>query len=183
MKNTALILVDIQKAFEDKRWGKRNNPDAEEKMRTVLDFFRDRNGEVIHIQHMSEDPSSVFYHKGKGFEPKDIVAPLSGEKVITKTVNSAFIGTDLHEYLQSKSIQIVVIVGLTTPHCVSTTTRMSGNLGYETYLVQDAVAAYELKDLEGNNLDPQVIHDLSLATLHDEFATVLDSDQLIDLFS
>lgn len=175
----ALIIIDVQKAFDDKTWGRRNNLNAEDNIKKVLDIWRDKGWEVIHIQHMSEKPGSVFYYKGDGFSIKDIVTPLNHEKVITKKVNSAFIGTNLNEYLKSIHAEKVVIAGLTTPHCVSTTTRMSGNLGYDTYLLSDATAAFGMKDHKGNYVDAETIHDVSLATIHNEFATVLNTQQFI----
>jgi len=95
-------------------------------------------------------------------------------------VNSAFIGTNLEQYLKEHGIHHVVITGLTTPHCVSTTTRMSGNLGFNTYLVSDATAAFGLKGPDGVYYDADQIHVISLATLHGEFATVLTTEELIE---
>lgn len=181
--NKALIMIDVQKAFDDKKWGERNNLDAEENMKKVLDTCREQQWEIIHIQHVSDDPKSVFYYNGEGFPIKQMVTPLQEEKVIIKRVNSAFIGTDLDKYLQTCHIDTVAIVGLTTPHCVSTTTRMSGNLGYKTYLISDATAAFGMRDHHGRLIEAGVIHHLSLATIHDEFATVLNTQQFIQSFS
>ncbi|CDQ21242.1 Nicotinamidase-related amidase [Halobacillus karajensis] len=169
----------FKKLLTTKNGGGRNNLNAEENIRKMLDIWRDKGWEVIHIQHKSEKPSSVFYYNGEGFPIKDILAPLNHEKVITKTVNSAFIGTNLNEHLKSIHTDKVIIAGLTTPHCVSTTTRMSGNLGYDTYLLSDATAAFGMKDHNENYIDAQTIHDVSLATIHKEFATVLNTQQFI----
>lgn len=95
-------------------------------------------------------------------------------------MNSAFIGTNLEQYLKEHGIHNVVITGLTTPHCVSTTTRMSGNLGFHTYLISDATAAFGLKGPDGVYYDADQIHTISLATLHGEFATVLTKEELIE---
>jgi nicotinamidase-related amidase len=130
---------------------------------------------------MSNNPSSVFYPENKGFEIKDIVEPKEEETIITKKVNGSFIGTNLEEFLIKNKITSVVITGLTTPHCVSTTTRMSGNLGFKTYLISDATAAFGFKDQNNKYFNPETIHEISLATLHDEFATILTSQQLINL--
>lgn len=179
-RNKALIIIDVQKAFDDKKWGERNNLDAEENIEKVLERCREHQWEIIHIQHTSDNQESVFYYKGEGFPIKQMVAPFQQEKVITKRVNSAFIGTDLDEYLQACHIETIAIVGLTTPHCVSTTTRMSGNLGYKTYLLSDATAAFGMKDYHGEFIDADTIHHLSLATIHDEFANVLTTQQFIE---
>ncbi|RST76134.1 cysteine hydrolase [Siminovitchia acidinfaciens] len=181
-KKKALIIVDVQKAFDDKKWGERNNLDAEENISKILQLFRREGWSVIHIQHTSDDPNSVFHPTNEGFAIKGIVEPIDDELIITKKVNSSFIGTNLEEHLKTNEISTVVITGLTTPHCVSTTTRMSGNLGFNTYLISDATAAFGLKDQNGRYYDAETIHNISLATLHDEFATILTTEQLINDF-
>lgn len=136
----ALLVIDVQKAFEDKKWGTRNNPYAEENIAQILEHFRREGDTVIHIQHGSSHPDSRFYIGKEGVKFKEIVTPLAQELVIQKTMNSAFIGTNLENCLKEMDVEHVVIVGLTTPHCVSTTTRMSGNLGFHTTLIADATA-------------------------------------------
>lgn len=178
----ALLIVDVQKAFEDKKWGERNNHSAEENISRILTLWREKGWLVVHIQHTSDHPSSVFYPKNEGFAIKEIVEPIGEEVVIQKKVNSSFIGTNLEDFLKANEISQVVITGLTTPHCVSTTTRMSGNLGFETFLISDATAAFGLKDQNNIYYDAETIHNVSLATIHDEFATVLTTDQLINDF-
>lgn len=176
----ALIMVDVQKAFDDKKWGERNNIKAEENIRRILQLWREKGWTVIHIQHMSDNPSSLFHPKNEGFTIKELVEPIEGEIIITKKVNSSFIGTNLEEFLKINEITTVVITGLTTPHCVSTTTRMSGNLGFNTYLISDATAAFGLKDQNDKYYDAETIHNISLATLHDQFATILKTEELIN---
>ncbi|WP_091495576.1 cysteine hydrolase family protein [Amphibacillus marinus] len=180
-QNKALIIIDVQKAFNDPSWGERNNPEAEANIKRLLKVWRVKGWEVIHIQHKSDSEHSRFYKHGAGFAFKEMVQPINGEKVIEKKVNSAFIGTDLKAYLDKRMIKTVIIVGLTTPHCVSTTTRMSGNFGYDTYLLSDATAAFALKDHTSNDVDAEAVHHVSLTTLHNEFATVLTTKQLLAL--
>ncbi|MBA4538398.1 cysteine hydrolase [Bacillus aquiflavi] len=181
-KKKALIIIDVQKAFDHKKWGERNNLNAEGNISTILKLWREKGWTVIHIQHTSDDPSSLFYPQNKGFAIKEIVKPIDEEMIITKKVNSSFIGTNLEEFLKVNGIKTVVITGLTTPHCVSTTTRMSGNLGFNTYLISDATAAFGMKDQNEKYYDAETIHTISLATLHNEFATILTTEKLINNF-
>ncbi|MFP9128960.1 cysteine hydrolase family protein [Niallia sp. BSM11] len=181
-KKKALIIVDVQKAFDNKKWGERNNLNAEENISKILKLWREQEWLVIHIQHTSDNPNSVFHHKNEGFAIKEIVKPIDKEVIINKKVNSSFIGTNLEEILIENEIKTVVITGLTTPHCVSTTIRMSGNLGFDTYLISDATAAFGLKDQNEIYYDAEAIHNISLATLHEEFATILTTDKLINEF-
>ncbi len=180
MEKMALLIVDVQKAFDDRKWGKRNNPDAEENISIILKAWREKGLPVIFIKHLSDDPDSLFYPENVGFDIKDIVQPIDEEVIITKKVNSSFIGTNLEERLKVNEITTVVITGLTTPHCISTTTRMSGNLGFKTILISDATAAFSLEGHHDKHYDADTVHEVTLATLHDEFATILTTDQLLN---
>lgn len=174
----ALILVDIQKGFKNVEYwgGQRNNPDAELRASELLRIWRTRRLPVFHIRHCSSIPTSLLHETNAGNEFNDLVAPIKGEPVIKKQVNSAFIGTDLQAQLDNAHITTLVIAGLTTDHCVSTTTRMAGNLGYETFLVADATATFNKKGLDGQNYPAELIHETALASLSKEFATIVTTD-------
>lgn len=179
-RDPALIIIDVQQGFDQPKWGERNNPDAELQISKLLTTWRKLKLPVIHIQHLSSSPSSTFYPGTSGVEFKEIVKPVAGELIIQKNVNSAFIGTNLESYLRDNQIEQVIITGLTTPHCVSTTTRMSGNLGFETYIVSDATAAFELEGSDGTRYNAEQIHNITLATLHNEFATIVTAQEILD---
>jgi nicotinamidase-related amidase len=176
----ALLVLDVQKGFDDPYWGKRNNPQAEENILKLLTEWRKRGWEIIYSQHLSLLPQSPLNYQNKvGVEFKEEIRPLPSEVVFQKNVNSAFIGTELETYLKEKQITSIVITGLSTQHCVSTTTRMSGNLGYQTFLVEDAIAAFEITDHNGNNHRAEDVQKLEVAALHKEFATVVKTDDLL----
>src|SRR5690606_29688455 len=129
-KYPILILVDIQKGFDMPGWGERNNPQAEENCEKLLDHWRSKKWPIVHIKHDSKDANSTLFPGQSGNEFKEAVSPQGDEQIIVKHVNSAFIGTSLEEYLRNRSIDAVVLVGLTTDHCISTTARMGANLGF-----------------------------------------------------
>lgn len=174
----ALILIDIQKAFQNiEYWGgQRNNMSAEKNASEILQVWRENNLLVFHIKHCSSSPTSLLNETNEGNEFNNLVLPLEGEPIIKKNVNSAFIGTNLKEQLDNAKISKLVIVGLTTDHCVSTTTRMAGNFGFETYLVSDATATFNKKGVEGQNFSAELIHETALASLNSEFATIVTAD-------
>ena len=180
----ALLLVDIQQGFDDiDYWGGgRNNPDAENNASKLLRLWRLHDLPVFHIKHCSTDPKSRLAEHDDGNEFKEAVRPIAGEPVIKKQVNSAFIGTDLKQRFDDEGIEKVVIVGLTTDHCISTTTRMAGNFGYGTFLVNDAVATFDKVGFNGEKYSAELIHDTALASLHGEFATVVNTRDLEALF-
>jgi nicotinamidase-related amidase len=180
---TALLIIDVQKGFDESVWGERNNPEAEENIAKLLQLWRETKRPAYHVRHLSREPGSPLYAASNGSEIKDIVTPLPGEPIITKDVNSAFIGTDLEEQLKTKSHYTLVIVGLTTDHCVSTTTRMAANLGFNTFIVSDATAAFDRVGPSGEHYKAEEIHSINLASLDKEFAKVINTKDVEKMIS
>ena len=180
-KNPALLLVDIQKGFDDVEYwgGGRNNPQAEANCQQILEAWREKGLPLFHIKHCSTTPGSRLEESHFGNAFKDETAPIQGEMVLKKSVNSAFIGTGLTELLHENNIDTVVVIGLTTDHCISTTTRMAGNLGFNTYLISDATATFDKIGINGEVYSAGQIHLTALASLKDEFATILTTEELI----
>ena len=183
--NSALILVDVQKAFLEKDYPgiKRNNPNAEKICGLILTKWRKLKFPVIHIRHSSIYKSSKLHNSKPGFLFNDHVLPLENETVLTKNVNNGFIGTNFSNILNDLKVNSLVFAGMTTNHCISTTVRMSGNLGYDTYLISDATAAYNTVGLDGEMIDCEIIYNTSLANLNEEFATILSSHELFNLLN
>ena len=181
-KNPALLLVDVQKAFQEEEYwgGNRNNKNAEELCGSALAMWRELNLPLFHVRHSSTNPDSKLHESNAGFDFHESAIPLENEPIITKNVNSAFIGTNLKEQLEELNIDTLVIVGLTTNHCISTSTRMAGNFGFETYLISDATATFDRIGINGEKYDSELIHLTALANLKEEFATVITYDQLMD---
>lgn len=176
--NTALILIDVQKGFHDPVWGKRNNPCAEEKIKLLLQFFRDASAPVIHIQHLSIEPGSPLRTRQSGVEFIDDVQPQFKEPVFQKLVNSAFIGTGLEKYLRDQKIQFLTLVGFTSDHCVSTSARMAANFGFSVSVFSDATVAFQ-RNLSGKVFAPDMVHEVSLASLSKEFASIKKTSSMI----
>ena len=132
------------------------------------------------MQHSSKNPQSTLYPNQAGWDFKDEVIPKMNEPIFHKSVNSAFIGTNLEDYLHEKSITSLVIVGLTTDHCVSTTTRMAANLGFKVFLVENATATFGKTGINGEAYKAQVIHSVNLASLHGEFCQVVKTEDVLN---
>lgn len=177
----ALVLIDVQQGFDDPHMGaNRNNPQAERNIARLLETWRTAGQPVVHVQHMSRFPESPLRPQQPGNEFKPEARPEKGEPVFQKQVNSGFIGTGLEQWLRENGINAVVLAGLTTDHCVSTTARMAANLGFTTYVVADATATFQRKGFDGRCYSADEVHSLALASLHEEFATVLNTDEAID---
>ncbi len=177
-KFAVLILIDVQKGFDDKAFGERNNPDAESVMSIVLNKFRSTDRTVIHVRHDSLNPASLLKEGKPGFEFKNAVTPSRGEKIITKHVHSAFIGTNLESMLRDLGSKELFIAGLTTDHCVSSTARMAGDMGFMAFVISDACAAHERKGKGGKMIPAEEVHQVNLASIDGEFARVVKSSDL-----
>lgn len=180
-RNATLLVIDVQRAFDDPRMGPRNNPSAEENIACLLAAWRETGRPVIHVKHDSTFSSSLFRPGQSGNDLKDEAKPLPGEPLLVKHVNSAFIGTDLEKRLRHAKVREVVIVGMATDHCISTTVRMGANLGFECYVVSDATATFDRKGPSGQLFPAEIIHETALASLSGEFATVLDTSRILEM--
>lgn len=58
---------------------------------------------------------------------------------------------------------------------------MAGNLGYRTFVLSDATAAFEWRAHDGTVISAEDMHFYGLAALHNEFATVINSEELLKL--
>jgi nicotinamidase-related amidase len=178
---TALVVIDVQRAFDE--WeaaGKRrNNPQAVARIADLLGAFRDCHAPIFHIRHEGTRPNSSFRPGGSGYAVKDEARELAGEPVIVKRVNSAFIGTDLESRLRAADIETLVICGATTNHCVETTTRMAGNLGFDARLVRDATWTFDRVGPDGDMHSAEDIHAMTLANLNGEFARIVSCAEVI----
>lgn len=181
----ALIVVDVQRAFDE--WeaaGKRrNNPDAVARIADLLNAFRQRGAPIFHVRHEGTKPSSSFLPQSSGYVVKDEAREQPGEAVIVKRVNSAFIGTELEKRLRAVHITTLVICGVTTNHCVETTTRMAGNLGFDARLVRDATWTFDRIGPDGDAHCAEDIHAMTLSNLDGEFARIVTTADVIESFA
>jgi len=178
---TALLIIDVQKGFDEIEAAghARNNPDALARIVELLAAFRAAKGLVIHVRHASREQNSLFRVGQPGYSVKDEARERVGEPVIIKHVNSAFIGTGLDARLRAAAVNTLVIVGATTNHCVETTARMAGNLGFDVMLVRDAIWTFDRVGPDGDRHPAAQIHQMTLANLHDEFAEIVDTREVV----
>ena len=186
--DSALLLIDVQQGVDVLDYwggatGRRNNPAAERNMQAVLDAWRAKGLPVLYTQHDSREAGSPLKLSLPTGAFKQGLEPQGGERVVVKDVNSGFIGTNLEIELRRRGTRRLVAVGFFTNMCVATTVRMAGNLGFDTYLVQDACACTNRIGPDGTDYDAELIHDTTIANLHGEFCTAIshgDALRLLD---
>jgi nicotinamidase-related amidase len=176
---TVLLPIDVQQGFDLPPWPRRGNPAMESNGLRLLAAWRKRGWPILHVRHDSVQPGSTLApgHPGNalraGFEPRE------GEPLISKSVNAAFIGTDLDLRLRRLNASAIVAFGISTDMCVSTSVRVGANLGWRMIVAANACACFDLRDADGSTIDADVIQRAHLATLRAEFAEVADVDDLL----
>ncbi|MBV4554170.1 cysteine hydrolase [Pseudomonas sp. SWRI102] len=179
LENAALILIDQQKGILHPRLGPRNNPEAELRMLELLAHWRDSARPVIHVHHLSRSPESVFWPGQSGVEVQERFEPLASEGLVQKQVPDAFCGTNLEVQLRSAGIGQLVIVGVATNNSVESTARTAGNLGFDTWVAEDACYTFDKADYFGNARTAAEVHAMSLGNLHGEYATVMGVKRIL----
>lgn len=180
MTTQALLIIDVQKAIDDPKWGRRGQPGAEAAIARLLAAWRERRLPVIHIRHDSTDPQSPYRPGTDGNDFKPEAEPRLGEPVVDKRTNNAFIGTDLMDVLDELQVRSLVIAGVLLENSVDATVRMASNLGFEVTIPEDAVASIDRKDRNGKVWSAEDVHALSLAILDGEYARISMTDAIIE---
>ncbi len=178
--DTALLLIDVQTGVNElQHWGgpsgRRNNPGAEDNMRQLLAEFRSTGLPVAFTRHDSREAASPLKLSLPTGAQIDGLEPTSSDIVVIKDVNSGFVGTSLEIQLRRAGIQRLVVVGFFTNFCVETTVRMAGNLGFDVYLVEDACATTNRIGPDDIDHDPELVHQLAVASMHGEFCTAIST--------
>ncbi|MBL0841249.1 cysteine hydrolase family protein [Pseudomonas mediterranea] len=178
--NAALIVIDQQKGILHPRLGSRNNPEAELRMLELLAFWRASARPVIHVHHLSRSPDSVFWPGQQGVEVQERFEPQEGEWLIHKDVPDAFCATHLEADLRQAGIGQLVIVGVATNNSVESTARTAGNLGFDTWVAEDACFTFDKADYFGRARSADEVHAMSLGNLHGEYATVVSVKRILE---
>ncbi len=179
MSTPALMVIDVQNAIDDPLWGRRSQPEMEERIVDLLEAWRSRRLPIVHIRHDSTDVSSPYRPGTRGNDFKPQVAPQPGEPIVDKRTNSAFIGTDLMDVLDELRVSELVVTGVLLENSVEATARMAGNLGFTLIIPEDAVASVDRTDRRGKHWPAEDVHALTLAILENEYARISDAKTVI----
>ena len=177
----ALLIIDIQNDyFVNGAMELVGSLEASENAKLVLTKFRNEKLPIVHIQHLSVAPDSVFFlPETKGQEIHENVKPLDGEKLITKYYPNSFRETELLEHLKSQNITELIIVGMMTHMCVDATVRAAKDLDFECTVIGDASASRDL-EINGETVKAADAHHAFLSALSFFYADVKNTKNFLN---
>ena len=182
-RHTAVLVVDVQNLFA----GFPLHPPVAEvlpRLRRFIHAARSAGALIVRIENVIPDAMfSAVWQRQHGtpttflppgseaaaFAPG--FAPEPGDVVITKPRYSAFVGTPLETLLRSRGIQTVIVGGLTTDVCVSSTARDAFQRDLNTIILADCAAE-----------QTRVRHESGLATLASAFGLVCDASDVLGVW-
>jgi nicotinamidase-related amidase len=177
---TALVLVDIQNDyFPGGKMEQEGSVEASQQARRLLEYFRQQNLPLVHIQHVAVRPGSTFFLPNtEGVKTHRNVQPLDGEVVFQKHYPNSFRETPLLEHLQAQGIDRLVICGMMTHMCVDATARAAFDYGFDCLIAGDACATRKLQF--GDETIPAAhVHGSFLAALHGSYGKVASTDAIL----
>jgi len=185
----ALVIIDVQQGFDDvDYWGPSTNPECDANIARLIKHWKDAQvGPVVAVRHDSLNPASPLAAGRPGNQLKDFVADSGYDLLVTKTVNSAFLGQPaLADWLHDRQITDIVCCGIQTNMCVETTARMGGNLGFNVTVPLDATRTFEIvRTLADGAEDRMTAEDLMRATAFNldggGFATVTTTAEALSI--
>lgn len=181
MRNTALVIVDIQNDyFPGWAFPLEGAEKAAQNVAGLLAAFRRQGKPVVHVRHEAQDPATGFFLPGtEGAEIHPSAAPQEGEAVVVKHFPNSFLGTGLEKTLRELGVERLVVAGMMTLMCVDATVRAAKDLGFEIIVAHDACAARAL-EFEGTIVSADHVHAAFLAALQFAYAEVADTETIVD---
>jgi nicotinamidase-related amidase len=153
--NAALLVIDLREGHDVPRGtARRNNPAMEGNIARLVEAWRASGRPVLPVEHTARWPGAPLHY-------------------------SAVVGTNLEGELARRGIGTLVLTGLATDRCVSTTARMAANFGFTTYVVADATATFERLGPGGRRHGADEVQAIALAELNGEFATIVDTASVL----
>jgi nicotinamidase-related amidase len=178
LRDAALVMIDLQNEYLA---GPIALPDATSAIANaarLLARARAAGTPIIHIAHKGR-AGGLFDRTAERGAIVSALAPLPGEPVIEKGLPNAFAGTDLQAQLTAIGRKDLVLAGLMTHMCISSTARAGLDLGFRITIDADSCATRDLPDGRGGAIAAATVHDVALAELSDRFAIIARGDDAL----
>jgi len=175
MSNIVLLVVDVQNALIKAH--PHNEQRVIENIKKLILTARDNKKEVLYVRH--DDGKGTELEQGTdGWQIYDDIAPNESELIFEKQYNSAFHKTALREYLESKEIDTIILVGLQTEYCIDATCKSAFDCGYKIIIPEETNTTFDNEYLPGEKL----YEFYNYKIWNKRFATVFSMDDVIKFF-
>jgi nicotinamidase-related amidase len=160
--DAVLLLIDLQRAIGDPSPRPRDYSSAEARIAALLTAWRAEGLPIVHVERDSLESSSPDRLDRETHSSPSETHPRQGEAVLGRSVDSAFIGTDLEALLDDFDATTLVVCGIFASPSLEASVRDGANLGYRLFVVADACWRSEAADA------------VSLAPMNGEMAEIVD---------
>jgi nicotinamidase-related amidase len=171
VREAALVLIDLQNEYVSGPLALRAAPAAIESAGRLLAQARKSDTPIIHVAHRGK-PGGLFDRTAARGAIAALVAPQGGETVVEKGLPNAFADTDLKALLEATGRKNLIIAGLMTHMCVSSTARAALDLGFRVTIDAASCATRDLPDGRGGAISADTVHAVALVELSDRFAII-----------
>lgn len=152
---TALVLIDLENGTVSMSLAPYTSQQIVQQCNALAQGFRAAGAVVVlvHVDMNAEPHPIVDKGRPKPLQPfpasvSRLVSDLTvapGDKVIVKHQFGAFWNTDLHEYLQSRGVQTIVLAGIDTNVGVESTGRDAFDRGYNVVFAEDGMSSMSVE--------------------------------------
>lgn len=178
-EDAILIIINAQNGLLDATCEGRNNFEAEKNISRILEYWRTKNRRIVHVKHVSDNAESIFFRHSIGCDFLNSTQPRGNEIVVEKMKSSAFAGTNLMAILNKESASHIVLVGFTASECIDATARDAAAMDFDTFVVGDGTATFDLRDQSGKLIKADRIHRLTLININAFYAKVINTSDIL----
>ncbi|KFX69461.1 isochorismatase [Pseudomonas taeanensis MS-3] len=174
----ALIVIDVQNEYVSGNL-RIEYPNIELSLANIakaMDAAHAANIPVVVVQHFAAADSPLFARGSQAAELHPLVAERPRDHLIQKAMASAFVGTDLGQWLREREIDTLSVVGYMTQHCDDSTVRQAHHEGWQVELLHDATGSPPYLNSLGS-ATAEEIHRVFSIVMHTGFAAVLGTDE------
>jgi nicotinamidase-related amidase len=182
MKDSALLVIDVQDSFKEPgRWERRNNDKFEENVSALVAAYRRANLPIFFFLHSDTDEG--WQTTSPGYRLMDWVKPLPGEPLLHKTSRNCFTTTDLQRRLVLLGVTRLVITGIQTEQCCETSARVGADMGYDVDFVTEATLTFPAQREAGdwsNALPAEAMVERTEFALRRRFARIATVSEIVE---
>ncbi|KAH8698487.1 Isochorismatase-like protein [Talaromyces proteolyticus] len=173
LTDSVLVIIDAQNEYISGLLQVEDSETSRKVIYGLLEKYRNVGSDIVHVVADSPPGAPIFTPNTPLADILDELKPLDNEPVVHKLHASAFTETTLQSILTNLGKKNLVLTGYMAHNCVSATARAGAELGYNIYVVRDAVGDRHLPGVDADQLVK-----VSLTELADVVAVIIDSKDL-----